>query len=118
MARGSTMMRLSVTSRTRRSGGRPARASAAPTCSTMSGSWSWRAERLTLTWVVAPGPDSFATRLQASSMTQRPIGTISPVSSASGMKAAGESRPRRGWRQRTRASAPTIVPEDSSTMGW
>ena len=54
IVRGSTMMRLSVTSRTSRSGGRPASRRAAATTSTRSASCSCRAERLTLTWMAEP----------------------------------------------------------------
>jgi hypothetical protein len=39
-------------------------------------------------------------------MTRRPIGTMSPVSSASGMKFMGAICPRSGWFQRSRASTP------------
>jgi hypothetical protein len=48
---------------------------------------------------------------QAVRSTHSPIGTISPVSSASGMNSVGEMMPRSGWRQRTSASTPTISPE-------
>ena len=41
---------------------------------------------------------------QASRITHSPIGTISPVSSATGMNSAGEIRPRVGWFQRSSAS--------------
>ena len=54
----------------------------------------------------------------AAIVTSRPSGTISPLSSASGMKSFGGISPRSGWRHRTRASKPTIAPVASSTMGW
>ena len=47
---------------------------------------------------------------QASFSTQRPIGTISPVSSASGMNCIGGSTPSSGWVQRNSASTPVICP--------
>ena len=43
---------------------------------------------------------------QPSRSTQRPIGTIRPISSASGMNSSGPTRPRSGWRQRSSASTP------------
>ena len=55
---------------------------------------------------------------QASSSTQLPISKIGPVSSASGMKSLGEIMPRAGWRQRISASAPTMRPLRSLTLGW
>ena len=47
----------------------------------------------------------------ASRSTQRPIGTISPVSSASGMNSSGCTIPRSGWIHRIRASTPVIRPD-------
>src|SRR5688500_13567844 len=44
--------------------------------------------------------------------------TISPDRSASGRNSVGASVPRRGWRQRTSASAPAIEPPPSRTTGW
>ena len=55
---------------------------------------------------------------QAVSRTQRPSGTISPVSSASGMNAIGGTRPRVGCCQRTSASNPTTASVSRSTIGW
>ena len=46
----------------------------------------------------------------ASRRTQRPSSTIRPVSSASGMNSAGARCRASGWRQRSSASTPTIVP--------
>ena len=45
---------------------------------------------------------------QAFSSTISPIGTIRPLSSAKGMKSAGETLPRVGWFQRTSASTATV----------
>ncbi len=47
---------------------------------------------------------------QASSSTQRPSGTISPVSSASGMNSPAAAVRARGGSQRTSASTPAIAP--------
>ena len=56
--------------------------------------------------------------LQAVRSTHSPIGTINPVSSASGMNSVGEMMPRSGWRQRTSASTPTIWVLGTSICGW
>jgi hypothetical protein len=55
---------------------------------------------------------------QACFKTQRPIGTISPVSSASGMNCIGGSTPRSGCVQRNSASTPVICLLAMSTFGW
>ena len=47
---------------------------------------------------------------QAVSSTQASIAGIRPISSATGMNSAGDSRPRAGWFQRSRASTPTTLP--------
>jgi hypothetical protein len=60
---------------------------------------SWRAETLTDMPRDIPSVPGGACR-QASSSTQRPIGTISPLSSAIGMNSIGWDPPRAGWRQR------------------
>ena len=49
-----------------------------------------------------------AASAQAAPSTHSPSATIAPVSSASGMKSAGEIRPRAGWCQRNSASKPLI----------
>ena len=54
-------------------------------------------------------------RASAVRSAQRPIGRIRPVASASGMKAAGGSSPRSGWRQRSSASTPLTRPVARST---
>ena len=95
---------VSVTSSESAPGGRPLRSSAAATVLTRPGSAIWRGDRFT---DVQPGPAAAAT--QACSITHEPIGTISPDSSATGMKSAGASaaaRPPR--RQRSSASWPTL----------
>ena len=64
---------------------------------------NWTAERLTatLTW-----SGQLAASAQACRSTHSPIGTIRPVSSATGMNSAGETMPRSGWCQRNSASKP------------
>ena len=59
-----------------------------------------------------------AAYLHASNRTQRPIGTIKPVSSASGMKSSGGMIPFSGSNQRISASTPVIFPVGSSITGW
>jgi hypothetical protein len=55
---------------------------------------------------------------QASRRTQLPMASTWPVSSARGMNSAGETAPRTGCCQRTRASRPTIRPVRRSMVGW
>ena len=55
---------------------------------------------------------------QARSSTQRPIGTISPFSSAIGMNTSGRTTPAVGWFQRSSASTPTIRSLSRSSIGW
>ena len=43
---------------------------------------------------------------------------ISPVFSAIGINLTGLTRPLSGWFQRSRASSPTILPEEESICGW
>ena len=50
--------------------------------------------------------------------TQSPMGTMKPVSSATGMKRAGDTSPHSGSRQRISASAPTTWPVFRSSCGW
>ena len=54
---------------------------------------------------------------QAVRRIHSPSGTIVPLSSASGMKVAGEIRPWLGWCQRTSASKPVISPS-MCACGW
>ena len=54
---------------------------------------------------------------QASRNIHSPISTISPLSSASGMKSLGGTKPRVGWIQRASASKPvTSVPASSAAV--
>ena len=50
--------------------------------------------------------------------TQSPIGTMTPVSSATGMKSAASIRPLVGWFQRTSASAASARSETAEKIGW
>ena len=47
-----------------------------------------------------------------------PRSVIRPISSHNGRNSSGEIRPRRGCRQRARASKPEILPSDRRTTGW
>ena len=62
-------------------------------------------------------PAQRAASAQAVSSTQASIAGIRPISSATGMKSAGDSRPRAGWFQRSKASTLTIAPAARSTIG-
>ena len=93
----------------------PASASAARTVSMRSAALNWWTERLTETRTSAG--HSAACR-QAARSTYAPSGTMSPVSSASGMNSPGETTPRSGWRQRTSASKLRIVRLRASSSGW
>ena len=109
-----------ISSRSRRAGQPPPR-SAAATAPTSSGSWNSRArevDRHRQRRPVAARPATPAPGGRPRRSTQRPSGTISPVSSASGMKSPGGTRPRAGCRQRTSASTSTTAPVARSTIGW
>ena len=112
---------LSVISRRRWTGSRPVRATISATVAGRSRWATWRAERLTATSKGrASGRCSCQARIwrQARSCTQRPIGSIRPLSSAIETNSAGSSRPRSGCCQRTSASSPLISPERRLTTGW
>ena len=102
---------VSVTSSTSRTGTHPVNATAVRTSSHREASWSWRPEMLTDMMSREGAADShWAACSHARSSTQRPSGMMKPVSSASGMKRSGGTRPRVGWFQRTRASKPSNRP--------
>ena len=89
-------------------GSRPVRARISATEAARSRWATWRAERLTETSSGrSSGRCSCHSRIwrQAVSWTQRPIGSIRPLSSATGMNSPGSSWPRFGWFQRTSASS-------------
>ena len=115
----SPMSALSVISRIRSCGASPLSSSARETSVRRSASCSWRTERLTLTvsGLRPPSCQSLDWR-QASRNVRRPMGTIMPVSSATGMNSAGRINPLRGCSQRTSASNPTIRPLSRQTVGW
>ena len=81
---------------------------------------TWTADRLT---DIASGAESgrapyhWAAWRQAFSSTHRPIGSISPFSSAIGMNSDGGISPRSGWCQRSSASTPTSDKFVSDTTG-
>ena len=80
------------------------------TTSTMSGARTWRTERLTDNDNAGMARCHCTSWAHAISSTQAPIGTMSPVSSANGMKSSGPTSPMSGRSQRTRASTPAMVP--------
>ena len=112
---------LSVSSRIREPGSNPVSRKADSTSSMRLASWSWRAETLTL--IDSPAACGRSDRQRASCRhtscnTQRPIGRMSPVSSATGMNSPGGTRVPSGRRQRTSASTPTIWLPSNHLMGW
>ena len=104
-----------------RSAGIPESPSAWATSAANPGSCSWQADTLTAIVPGASGPYVLihsAPCRTASRSTQRPSGTISPFSSATGTNAPGPSRPPVGCCQRTSASTPMIRCSGSDTTGW
>jgi hypothetical protein len=81
-----------------------------------AGSRSWRAE--TFTRIVTGVALQAAAWRHASRITHAPIGTISPVSSATAMKSPGARRPSSVCCQRSSASTACTRPEARSTSGW
>ncbi|MNT16342.1 hypothetical protein D3C72_1514410 [compost metagenome] len=115
----SCMNRLSVSSSSRQAGGKPVSSSTSAIVATRFGSLNWRADRFTARRKVSsPAACQRFTCAHASRMTQAPIGTIRPVSSASAMKRCGATMPRSGCCQRSSASTPTMRPLAKSTCGW
>ena len=92
----------------------------AATMSAMSpSSANWRADRLTAMHTGGRPSRCQATFCaQAVCSTQLPIGTIRPVSSATGMNLAGATVPRSGCRQRSSASTPVISFVLRSSFAW
>ena len=91
-------------------GSTPLRASASATMSTIPGETIWRTETLTATVIEGSVSCHCANRSHACPRTQAPMGTISPDSSASGMKSSGLTKPRSGCSQRINASALSSAP--------
>ena len=111
---------LSVSSSVRTLGSRPDESSASVTILRSVPDWTWRGETLTAISHGSSGRSRFQalTWRHASPATHSPIGTMSPVSSAIGMKSSGRTRPRVGSIQRISASVPMKRPRCKSMMGW
>ena len=62
--------------------------------------------------------DQAAAWRQAVCSTQRPSGTITPLSSATGMNSAGLTGPSSGQVQRVSTSRPVMRPLVTSICGW
>ena len=107
----------SVISRISASGGNPVSHSASSTVAPKSGSRSCRGDTLTETTAPLARCHSATTRHDSRS-TQVPIGTISPLSSATGMNSSGGTIRSPGGRQRSSASTPTIRSSASRISGW
>ena len=75
----------------------------------------WTFKKSTEAPFVVDVPDAAT---QAFLNAHSPSGTISPVSSATGIKLSGATVPRVGECQRIKASAPTIPPDSMFMMGW
>ena len=92
---------------------------AAATLPMKFGCWICGAEMFTLALSVVR-PASCQRRNCAATVRRMlpPMGTISPVSSASPIKSPGSTRPRVGWCQRTSASTESMCPRARSTIGW
>ena len=109
---------LSVSSRVSDGGGTPASSMTAATSSTRCRSSRLRADRLTATDRSRPRSRHVAALASALRITTIVSARMSPVCSAMVMNSSGRTRPRRGWFQRTSASAPRTMPVASSTLGW
>jgi hypothetical protein len=72
-------------------------------------------ERLTATF---RSPGHWAALRQASISAHLPSGTMSPLSSATGMNTAGGTTPLTGWRHRANASKPDTALRRKFTIGW
>ena len=65
-----------------------------------------------------PAAASAMASRQAARSAHSPIGTMRPLSSATGMKCDGGTRPRPGRCQRSSPSQPRTSPVRRSTCGW
>ena len=110
---------VSVTSRVRWPGASAWRWSVSRTVSTSPGEANCSGDRFTAI-DQPPWPASCHARscAQARSSTQSPIGRISPLRSAIGMKVSGPSRPSSGCCQRSSASAPITGWPLAGNLGW
>jgi len=97
-----------------------AAASALVVRSTNPASLNCRGDTFTCS-IAEPSSDESSTSERSAraavAMTQSPIGTIAPVSSAMSMNAGGVSTPRSGCRQRNNASMATTRPVWIETIG-
>ena len=116
---GSAISTLSVSSTSNCVAAMPYKVSASARSSISVSLANCRADRFTATAGTAK-PALRQSRIwrQAAWMTQRPIGTISPRSSASAMNSPGNTRPRFGWAQRSSASTLRMRPLAISILGW
>ncbi|MNT46551.1 hypothetical protein D3C72_1832040 [compost metagenome] len=113
------MMTDSVTSSCRRCGSRPVSFNMAATMPAMLPRSNCFTDRLTAIFgTYKPCACQRIIWRHASSSTHLPSWLMKPLSSASGMKRAGGTRPSSGWFQRTSASTPTRRPVSISTCGW
>ena len=115
----SPIMTLSVSSTSSQRGARPLSCSAARTTVATLPALNWLAETFTATRTGArPAFCQAMLWKQAWRITHSPIGRIRPVSSASGMKSAGETWPISSLRQRSSASMPTTRSSMREICGW
>ena len=116
---GSTIRTVSVISRTSAEQSRPARPVMLRTSPRNFALCIWRPDTLTERVIGRlPTIGQAAASAHAVSSTQRPSGTMKPVSSASEMNRFGDTTPRTGCRQRTSASKPTRRPSARENCGW
>ena len=109
----------SVSSRVSNRAGRPLVASACSSVEAKSDWMSSRADMLTCSSKSAGSRGRWeAMSCAAVRSTHSPTLRIRSDSSATGMKTPGGTMPRVGLFQRTRASAPTMLPVARSTTGW
>ena len=107
-------MASSVTSRVSCPARKPVWSSALATALDTSPRRSWWMVQLTPSWMLGDQLQAFS---QASIRIHRVSGPMSPLTSAWGIRRAGEMRPWVGCCQRTRASMPRSRPVDRSTTG-
>ncbi len=113
------MMTDSVTSSCSRSGSSPVSCRMSATMLTMLPRSNCLTDRLTaILGTCSPASCQRTIWRQASYNTHLPNWLMKPVSSASGMKRTGGTKPSSGWFQRTSASTPTRRPVSISTCGW
>ncbi len=114
---GSSSRTCSVISSCSPLAGTPWRASRAATAPAKPGVWTSRGDTLTATGTLRPWARHRATWARAVSSTYSVRCGISPEVSAIAMNSSGDTRPRSGCTQRTRASSPATWPS-KRTFGW